>query len=470
MQRLLMTRRNMLFSLAGMLVTALLAIYGCSGGSGSYSTLDSQVTTTKTASPIITATTLKAWIDEGKLNAPFGSKDRIVIVSPSSLADWINPAKGHIPNAVRWDTSEFAEDGRIEGIFTSGSMMPSGEMMDRIIKRLGIDGNTTVVISLPKNSLLYYQTLIYWDLRYWGFPKERIKILNGGDDAWEVDVSTLTSDATEKHAPSTYSVAYNSGLKTSVRYSVGQMIAKIDEMNADSTLSNAWQIIDVRGFYSTKSVSTDPSNNREFYLKNALRLSSYTQFFTKRVNNETTRNLLFPTKDELVDLFKTSKIYNPSDVYGTPTGNVSESKKTIVTCAASSSASPSFALFDAVLGVPDGQITMYDGSSSQWTYYSYALIKSKYSTATDAQIYAWAFDNPSNMRSVMDSRGGVFFPAAFPTTGFIPALAAPSLVNGPGVAGTTDQIERGNQAYIEFIRTNTPAETNSGSGGSQQGC
>ncbi|WP_277058603.1 selenite/tellurite reduction operon rhodanese-like protein ExtH [Trichlorobacter lovleyi] len=455
MQRFVMTRRSMLFSLLGLILTALLTAWGCgSGGSGSYTDPNSLITTTK-ATTIVGAAQLKAWIDEGKLNATFGSKDRVVIVSPSTDTDWY--VKGHIPGAVRWDTSELAENGRTEGVSIAASMMPSGAMMDGIIKRLGIDENTTIVISLPKSSTLYYQTLIYWDLRYWGFPKERIKILNGGDDAWEVAGYDISKDPTDRYTSSTYSVAYNSGLKTGLRYNVGQVIAKIDETIADPTVLNSWQIIDVRGF------KPSPTAAGEFYLTNALRMTSYTQFFPNSVNNEATRNKLFPTKAQLESLFQTSKIYLPSDVSGTPTGTISTSKKTIVTCTASSSASPSFALFDAVLDVPDGQITMYDGSATQWNYYSYALLKAKYTTATDAQIYAWAFDNPANLRAQ----------GTFPTT--IPSSAnfsfnAANLANGPGVAGMTDQIDRGNQAYIDFIKLNSNTNQNTGTGGSQQGC
>ena len=44
-------------------------------------------------------------------------------------------------------------------------------------------------------------------------------------------------------------------------------------------------------------------------------------------------------------------------------------------CGSSVSASPTFVLFDAVLAVPEGNVMMYDGSSSQWNQYSVAKIK-----------------------------------------------------------------------------------------------
>jgi hypothetical protein len=68
----------------------------------------------------------------------------------------------------------------------------------------------------------------------------------------------------------------------------------------------------------------------------------------------------------------------------------------------STSAAPSFVLFDAVLAVDDGNIAMYDGSSSQWNNYSFAKIRA--AGATEAQANAWAFDvvtpGTSSLRAV----------------------------------------------------------------------
>ena len=62
---------------------------------------------------------------------------------------------------------------------------------------------------------------------------------------------------------------------------------------------------------------------------------------------------------------------------------LSPGKKMLVMCGTSTSASPTFVLFDAVLAVPEGDITMYDGSASQWNNYSVAKIQA--AGATDAQ-------------------------------------------------------------------------------------
>jgi len=384
MKRFLVTRRSVLFSLAGLAMTALLTLWGCGGsgstGSGNYP--DPSPTTTK-APAIIGAETLKQWINEGKLNAPFGSSDRVVVVSPATAAEWTT--KGHIPGAVRWSDTELAMN-RIEGLALAANMMPTGAFMDSVVQRLGIDGKTTIVISLPKNSAsIFNQSLLYWDLRYWGFSRDRIKILNAGDDAWEVAYGStaLSTSATEKYTASTYSVSQNVVLKDVVRYSIGEMMGTVDSIIADPTLKNSWQIVDVRGF------ATSP------YLTNAFRMSSAMQFFTRLdAGDGVTRNYMYPDKATLETRLATIAVKDgASDVFMSPT------KKTIVMCGSSTSASPSFVLFDAVLGVAEGNIMMYDGSASQWNIYSNARLTGAFPSATTAQKNAWAFDNATNPRA-----------------------------------------------------------------------
>ena len=430
----LMSRRSFLLGVVGVVMSTMLTLWGCGGGGGTSSY--SQSVTTTSAPAIIDAATLKKWIDEGKLNAPFGTKDRVVVVSPSTTADWTN--KGHIPGAVRWDTNEFAMT-RVEGLAAAGNMMPTGSMMDAIIQRLGIDSNTTIVVSLPKNSTLYYQSLVYWDLRYWGFARNRIKILNAGDDAWEVAGYSLSQDATDKYTASTYSVAQNGTLKDVVRYSIGEMIGTIDSLIATPTLKSTWQMIDVRGFTTTP------------YITNALRMSGYTQFFTRLdAGDGVTRNYMYPDKATLETRFAASAVKD-----GSTDAFISATKKTVVMCTASSSASPSFVLFDAVLAVPEGNIMMYDGSGSQWNVYSTARLTAAYPTATPSQIQAWAFDNLTNPRA----------------QGTMPTSTDYSIFSVAPVVGPTDvnmnQIETADKAYMN---SSTSSSTTSSSGSAPSGC
>jgi 3-mercaptopyruvate sulfurtransferase SseA len=441
------TSRFVAAVLCAALTMVMLTIHGC--GNGGTSSYTDPVTTTKSAA-LIDATLLKGWIDEGKLNAPFGSKDRVVLVSAASLTSWY---AGHIPGAVRWDTGKIAEDGRTEGLGTTTALTPSGATMDAQLQSLGIDGNTTIVITIPANSGtsgFYSQAVLYWDLRYWGFPRERLKILNGGDDAWlELAGTALVTDPVESYQKSTYSVAGNAGLVTAVRYSVGQMLAKVDDL-ATPAVQDQWQLIDVRG----------PKNN---YLKNALRLSGPTQFMTATAG----KNYKYPQKADLTDpttgLLATRAVFAQGQVStDTPSALVSATKKTVVMCAGSTSAAPSFVMFDAVLGLPEGSIGMYDGSYSQWSNYNDTLLTAKYPSATAAQIDAWSFSK----RYTHPADAAADLPTALPATGF--TWTAPSLVNGPAVPGMSNQIETADRAYLQSIKATKT--TNGSGGGSQLGC
>ena len=430
MSKKMMKSRTIINMLLATAMIAVLSIWGCGGNTGTSSYTDPTPTTTKTAT-IITAANLKVWIDEGKLNAPFGSKDRVVVVSPSTSANWT--AKGHIAGAVRWDTSELAKS-RIEGLAMATNMMPDGPMMDGIIQRLGIDANTTIVISLPKNSSVYDQSLVYWDLRYWGFSKDRLKILNGGDDAWDVAGYALTTDATDKYLASAYSVGKNAALKDIVRYSIGETIATVDSLIATPALKDTWQLIDVRGPAQTP------------YITNALRLQNATMFMT-RLNNDPARNFVYPDRATLESRMATLDVVDGT----TLNARVSPTKKTICMCGSSTSASPTFVMFDAVLNVAEGNIAMYDGSASQWNNYSLARLTAKYTSATTAQISAWAFDNALNPRAQ----------GAMPVSTDLSIWSVVAPVLGP-TAPDMNQIEKEDKAYMTPITTTT---TTGGSGG-----
>lgn len=412
MQRLILTRRSMLFSLVGLMMTAMLVLGGCGGsdstGNGSY---DFPKVTTTNAPPVIDADTLQQWIDEGKLNAPMAAAkasegasksainaDRVVVVSPSTVADWTG--KGHIPGAVRWGTDETAQN-RMEGLGTAGSMMPSGALMDSVIQRLGIDNNTTIVISLPSNSSIYNQSLVYWDLRYWGFSRDRIKILNGGDDAWVAAGYQLSNAAIEKYTASTYSVSQNARLASEVRYSVGDMIVKVDELIANPALKDNWQLVEVRG------AATSP------YMTNAIRLQNATMFLT-RLNGDATKNFVYP--DEATFL---AKLANLAVVDGDDTdARLASGKRTIAMCGTSTSASPTFVLFDAVLKRPAGYAAMYDGSNTQWSKYTEAALEAALEASFPGSaaskvdsIAQWAFNSTTNPRMVgtMSSTDSAYF-------------------------------------------------------------
>jgi 3-mercaptopyruvate sulfurtransferase SseA len=443
-RRLLIPRRTAPFALVGALTAVALASGGC-GGSAGTTGYTNPITTTQTGGAIIDAATLAKWTDEGKVNAPLGTADRVVVVSVASAANFTSTTKKHIPDAGLLDYPNELTMTREEGLGPATVMVLSGPRMEALVQKLGIDGSTTVVLTVPRGSSdsEYYQlSVAYFTFRYWGFSRDRVKILNGGDDAWDVAGRALT-DAILVPTPSTYALSANKVLKDVLRTSVGEMLTFVDSVNKDRSILNTWQMLDVRGF------TTSP------YIANAYRGSGGFQFLTDRVNGEGTRNRLYPDQATLVARMSSSPVLN-----GTTNTFLSPGKKMLVMCGTSTSASPTFVLFDAVLAVPEGDITMYDGSSSQWNQYSAAKIQG--AGASASQAAAWAFDAVT---------AGTSAPRAI---GTLPAAVAGENPFVPGnfiyspAQNEVNQIEAADKAYM--AATSGGSAPGGGGGGSTGGC
>jgi hypothetical protein len=205
-------------------------------------------------------------------------------------------------------------------------------------------------------------------------------------------------------------------------------------------------MLDVRGF------ATSP------YVSRTLRGSGGYQYVTDRVNGEATRNRLYPDRNTLVSRMAASPVLD-----GTAQAFVSPNKKMLVMCGTSTSASPTFVLFDAVLGVPEGDVTMYDGSSSQWNLYSVARIRQAGATATQAN--AWAFDAASPGTSLLRAVGTL--PAAVPGENpFVPG----NFIYSP-TQDEANQTETADKAYMAATQGGSaPGGGGGGGGGTGGGC
>ena len=439
------TRRAQPCTLAVALMAVALGGWGCSGETGT-TAYDNPVSTTL-APAIIDARTLMTWADEGKINAPFGAADRVVVVSVTTRANFTSPTKKHIPDSVLLDYSAELTMTREEGLGPSGTMMLAGPQMDALVKRLGIDDRTTIVLTVPRassDSDMYQLSVAYWTFRYWGFARSRVKILNGGDDAWEVAGQALT-DAIVSVPASTFNLTSNKAVKSAFRYSVGEMLTLVDSLNQNPALRASVQMLDVRGFTTTP------------YVANAYRGSGGYQFILDRVNGEAGRNRLYPNKETLIARMASIPVLD-----GASNAFMSPTRKTVVMCGSSTSASPSFVLFDAVLEVPEGDIGMYDGSSSQWNNYSFAKIRA--AGATESQANAWAFDALTPGTSATRAVGTLPLPVAGENPfmpGFFIYLPSQTEVN---------QIEASDSKYISATGGGTTPTTPSSPKPPGSGC
>jgi len=285
-----------------------------------------------TENSIIEPATLKEWQDAGLVNLEeLDERKRVVVLRIWETETYED---GHIPGALKWGADEF-HAARVEGLAEAAPMVPSGEAMDEILQRSGVCPKTTIVLSGPST---LRASRAYWTLRYWGFPRERVKILDGGYHAYGNEYELATG--TEPDPPqANFSVKANGELNDGTRLGIAQMIQRVDLKHEgerdDVFLDNR---PDPDATIDT-AVVDDPANYHEGE-----------GFATKFSEGGT-----WKSADEIeTHLFGLDGV---------------EDGDTIVTyCGSGYRAAMGFTALDAILGYDD--VAVYDGSfSRQWAHY-----------------------------------------------------------------------------------------------------
>lgn len=218
-----------------LIVIFLLLVFLNFKGCGSY-----DAPSTTASPPLISAETLRAWIEAGKVNS--NSYDRVVILDINTSENY---NAGHIPGALFVNRGELYQN-RKEGPAVDINMVLDGPHMDAFIKKYGIDKNTTIVFTGGRGNCsgipgdIIHVTRAYWTFRYWGFPKGRLKVLDGINCDYSKKYG-LTTDPTPQPTPSNYSVRNNVILRSDLRASLAEMIDV-----ADGKVPNA-VVVDMRG-------------------------------------------------------------------------------------------------------------------------------------------------------------------------------------------------------------------------------
>jgi 3-mercaptopyruvate sulfurtransferase SseA len=239
--------RILLASMIGVLALTMLTLWGCGGGGGKdYDNPASSAVTTKTANALIDAATLKGWVDAGLVNKKLGSFDRVVILDIST-----DTTAGRIRGAqlISAGAGAFKAEREEGPLNKNGEMVCTGATIDALIQNAGIDGNTTIVLTSNAASVTgaINVTRAYTTFRYWGFPKNRLKVLDGGNKGWTDAGYTLTSEA-PVIVKSSYGVAQNgtTTINTDVRVSLSEMILSVQGIVAGNA-GNVTIIDTVRG-------------------------------------------------------------------------------------------------------------------------------------------------------------------------------------------------------------------------------
>ena len=448
--------RILLAGMGGVVALTLMVMCGCCK-SGNDTSASAPVAT-RTATALIDAATLKGWIDAGLVNGKSGEK--VVILDMTGARDYYE--RGHIPGAIYADPAEIVQT-RIEGVAASSTMVADGSKMDAFIQRCGIDKNSTIVFTASSFDPVYNATRGYASFRYWGFPKERLKVLDGGDNGWKA-VYALTSE-TPTITRSKYGVAPNgvNRVQAGLRASLGEMIAAVSSYD---TTKHA--IIDTRaiavsggpyagtpgstlGVFSpnagTPPVTTDYVVF-EGHMKNA-KAVPYTSLYDKD-----NANRFFPKDDGTATSLKSTFAAVGMDA----------AKTAYVYCRTGYIASLEFFVLDGILG---WNAVWYDGSWSQWGQMSASADNEGRLPASTA----WTTDIPGLSELVVYNLGKSVTISGTPTVLTVDHIEALPIdpVSAALFTATTDlranQIEKEDAAYKSPAATGSAGPAGSGGGG-----
>ncbi|WP_298039944.1 rhodanese-like domain-containing protein [uncultured Desulfuromonas sp.] len=146
---------------------------------------------------------------------------------------------GHIPGAIPSVSHEGYEvTPRNDGPLMAEHMVGTGALIDQMLQRYGITKDDVIVMTTARQDYPgFCSSRLWWTLRYWGFAKDKIRILDGGNRAYALymkanfpgeaplakGVVTLANIA-----PSDFSVTELPKRFCDVRISIGELIALVD--------------------------------------------------------------------------------------------------------------------------------------------------------------------------------------------------------------------------------------------------
>jgi 3-mercaptopyruvate sulfurtransferase SseA len=359
--------------LAGLFSVAMLTLIGLSGcGTSGYDNPSTEAVTTKTATALIQAADLKQWADAGLVNKA-GGYDRVVILDISgNAADGSNAydTVGHIPGAqlISAGSNAFKAE-RAEGpLNKNGEMVCNGATIDALIQNAGIDGNTTIVLTSNAANATgaINVSRAYATFRYWGFPKNRLKVLDGGNAGWTAAGYAL-STFVPSIQKSSYGVAQNgtTNINTDMRVSLNEMIAYVTGIAAGNM--NKVTIIDtVRGSATVlnskiSGPTADLITTTGFTPFDGAIKGSYSYFAPRML----TSGMYF--KDAATIKADVSAAFGTDGVTALGDANRDATKTFISLCRAGNYASIGYFVLDGIAYYDSSiDVKWYDGSLGQW--------------------------------------------------------------------------------------------------------
>ncbi len=414
-------------------LSAALMVWGCGGGGGgggsSYDTpadADNDAVVGAATNVLIDTDILAGWIKQGHVGNETGFDQKVVVLDYFAYTD--TTATKRIKGACRVAKGDLVAT-RFEGVADATPLVASGAQMDAVIQRLGIDEDTIIVITTAENAPVYYATRAYWTLRYWGFPKENLRLLDGGNTAFAADYPALMTFDAPTPTPSTFSVRNLAEINDDLRASVGEMVTliKTDLINSATDL-----VLDARGdsYYLGNKATSGLLGGDVVVVDGHPEGGHYLG-----------QGGLFVDSDYTGGIFKSAT--DIEAMFAAVDADYAD-KKTTVYCTSGYSATPLFFVLDAILGA---DVQLYDGSWSQLGKYSEEAALGGELPVTSA----WSIDAYLDPDSYTYNKGQYDDPLTIENLDAASAVAPQAAPFTGDVAGDSDvvqsQVEAADIAY-----------------------
>lgn len=215
-------------------------------------------------SVMVSTATVNNWVMGGGYGTDDRGYNKLVVLDVNRASDYFS--SGHVPRAYLVDEAVDVSATRSDGVADTISQVATKAQMDDIIRRTGIDENTVVLIT---GRHMMYIGRAYFNFRYWGFPRERLRVMNGTDATYAADGYALAISAPPAPAPSTYSVC-NLTQDTSVRASMAEMIQVAGDTDPKTVVVDARSDGEYNGVAGSTTVSGSTKVAFEGHIRTAV--------------------------------------------------------------------------------------------------------------------------------------------------------------------------------------------------------
>ncbi|ABQ24660.1 sulfurtransferase [Geotalea uraniireducens] len=155
---------------------------------------------------------------------------------------------GHIPGAIpQVSHAGYEVATRNDGPIETEHEVGTGAYIDQMLQKLGVNKDDVLVLTTSRYDYPgFCSARLFWTLYYWGFSRNNIKVLNGGNKAYaQAGFPLETGKVISTITPSTFSVTQLGQKHLDARISIGEMIQLVDSGATNQTTGSV-VVLDTR--------------------------------------------------------------------------------------------------------------------------------------------------------------------------------------------------------------------------------